>query len=107
MIHLRTLLTLTAALGLSAHAVTAERLIVSDARTNELSVIDAASGQRTARFSTPGPLSGLYTGPSGTLGYAIHRDSDRVTVLDGGLSGTPTTAITVIWWSKRPISWPP
>lgn len=86
MIRIRTLLTLTAALSLSAHAATAERLIVSDARTHELSVIDAAGGQRTARFSTPGPLSGLYTGPGGTLGYAIHRDSDRVTVLDGGLS---------------------
>lgn len=76
---------LTGTLTLGAHAVTAERLIVSDAATNELSVLDAATGTRTARFSTPGPLSSLYTGPGGTLGYALHRDADRVTVLHSGL----------------------
>ncbi|WP_221088213.1 outer membrane protein assembly factor BamB family protein [Deinococcus aquaedulcis] len=83
---LRSLLTLTAALTLTnTHAATAERLIIADASTHELTVLDPATGMKTARFSTPGKLSGLYTGPGGTLAYAIHRDADRVTVLHSGL----------------------
>ena len=77
----RFLLSLTTALTLTtARAVTAERLIVSDAKTHELTVLEADGAQR-AHFSTPGPLSGLYTGPDGTFGYAIHRDANRVTVV--------------------------
>lgn len=78
---------LTAALLLSpaALAETATRLIVADARTHVLTVLDLEGGQPLARFGTPGKLSGLYTGPGGTLAYALHRDDDRVTVLHSGL----------------------
>lgn len=73
-------------LGPAALADTAAaRLVVSDAKTNVLTVIDLAGGQPLARFGTPGKLSGLYTGPGGTLAYALHRDDDRVTVLHSGL----------------------
>ncbi|KEF34821.1 hypothetical protein RDMS_05195 [Deinococcus sp. RL] len=79
---------LTAALALAPAAgaeTTATRLVVADARTHVLSVVDLAQGQTLARFGTPGKLSGLYTGPGGTLAYALHRDDHRVTVLHSGL----------------------
>lgn len=85
MTHLK--LTLTAALSLAggAHAETATRLVIADAKTNVLTVLDTASGQALASFGTPGKLSGLYTGPGGSYAYAIHRDTDRLTVLHSGL----------------------
>lgn len=64
------------------HAV---RLIVSDGKTNVLSVVDAKTGNTIGTFGTPGRLSGLETGPSGLYAYAIHRDDHRVTVLDNGI----------------------
>lgn len=83
--HLK--LTLTAALILagSAHAETATRLVVADAKSNVLTVLDTASGQPLAAFGTPGKLSGLYTGPGGNYAYGVHRDADRLTVLHSGL----------------------
>lgn len=84
-------LTLTAALSLwgAAQAVTASRLIVADAKTNALSVVNLTDGKTLGTFSTPGKLSGLYAGPSGQYAYALHRDDDRVTVLHSGLSTLP------------------
>lgn len=67
----------------SEHAL---RLIVSDGKTNVLTVVDAHGGNILASFGTPGRLSGLETGPGGQYAYAIHRDDHRVTVLDSGLS---------------------
>ncbi|MVN85699.1 hypothetical protein GO986_02855 [Deinococcus sp. HMF7620] len=82
------LVSLTAALTLTTPALaetTAARLVVADARTHALSVINLADGTPLASFGTPGKLSGLYAGPGGTYAYAIHRDDDRVTVLHSGL----------------------
>lgn len=86
--HKLSLPALTTALTLASAAgaeTTATRLIVSDAKTNMLTVLDTASGRALATFGTPGKLSGLYTGPGRTLAYALHRDDDRVTVLHSGL----------------------
>ncbi|KQR18748.1 PQQ-binding-like beta-propeller repeat protein [Deinococcus sp. Leaf326] len=85
--RLSTALSLTAALSLftPALAATATRLVVADGKTHQLKVMSLADGAPIAQFSTPGKLSGLYTGPGGTYAYALHRDDDRVTVLHSGL----------------------
>ncbi|ANE42449.1 PQQ-binding-like beta-propeller repeat protein [Deinococcus puniceus] len=89
MTHLK--LTLTAALSLitAAHAETVSRLVVADATTNVLNVLNLTDGKTVGTFSTPGKLSGLYAGPGGQYAYAIHRNDDRVTVLHSGLSSIP------------------
>lgn len=61
------------------------RLIVSDGEHHTLRVLDAHTGKEEASFSTPGKISGLYTGPSGFYAYGVHRNDNRVTVLHSGL----------------------
>lgn len=62
------------------HAI---RVVVSDAKTNVLSVLDGKTGKVLAKFNTIGKLSGLYAGPEYL--YGIHRDDSRMTVLHSGL----------------------
>lgn len=92
-------MTLTAALSLTLMAAAqtspapashdhkhAARLVVADGKTGVLTVLDAEKGAVVGSFGTPGTLSGLYVGPGGQNVYGIHRDADRVTVLNSGLS---------------------
>lgn len=91
-----TLTALTAALSLSLMAAAqtapatpakhAARLVIADGKTGTLTVLDTEKGAVMGTFGTPGKLSGLYVGPGGQYVYGIHRDSDRVTVLNSGLS---------------------
>ena len=60
------------------------RLMLVDAKTNMLHVIDAASGSVIASFSAPGP-SNLYTGSSERYFFAVHNSVNRVTIVDSGL----------------------
>lgn len=64
-----------------AHAA---RLIVSDAKSNSLKILEE-DGDLIASFNTIGKLSGLHTGPDGKYFYGIHRDDNRVTIIDNGL----------------------
>lgn len=64
----------------------AARLVVADAKTHVLNVLDLEKGQVIASFGTPGKVSGVYAGPSGQYIYALHRDDDRVSVVHSGLS---------------------
>jgi len=68
------------------HGVVGTRLLVSDANSNAVYVIDLASGQVLGAFTTPGQGSRIYASPSGQYGFAIDRDANRVTVIHSGLS---------------------
>lgn len=67
------------------HDLTGVRLLVSDASSRDLMVMDLASGELLARFSTPGEASRVYASPSGRYGVAIDRDDNRVTIVHSGL----------------------
>lgn len=62
------------------------RLLVSDAEANVVKVLDLATGEALASFSTPGAGGSVYASPSGQYGLVIHRDENRVSVVHSGLS---------------------
>jgi outer membrane protein assembly factor BamB len=68
------------------HGVVGTRLLVSDANSNAVYVVDLASGQVLGTFTTPGQGSRIYATPNGQYGFAIDRDANRVTVIHSGLS---------------------
>jgi DNA-binding beta-propeller fold protein YncE len=65
------------------HAVA--RLVVADATTHVVSVIDPVSRQRVASFDTPGKIGNVYPSSSGRWVFVVHTDANRVTILDTGL----------------------
>jgi hypothetical protein len=66
------------------HAVGA-RLLVSDADSSTVSVLDLAGGEVLASFSTPGAGGSVYASPSGQHGLVVHRAENRVSVIYSGL----------------------
>ena len=62
------------------------RLLVSDADSSTVSVLDLASGETLGSFSTPGAAGATYASPSGRYGLVVHRDENRVSVVHSGLS---------------------
>lgn len=74
--------------GENDHEELVERLLVADAKTNQLNVIDPEKGI-VASFNTIGKVNSVYAGLSGSYFYALHRDANRVTVIHSGLSTVP------------------
>jgi hypothetical protein len=62
----------------------AVRIAFADFRTNAVTVLDAASGERLASFGMPGPGS-IYGASGGRWFYAVHTAPGRVSVIDSGL----------------------
>ena len=62
------------------------RLLLSDADSSTVSVLDLASGKVLGSFSTPGAAGATYASPSGRYGLVVHRDENRVSVVHSGLS---------------------
>jgi len=65
--------------------VTVTRLVVADAQTGALSVIDAEDGTVLATFGTPSANPNVVASSSGRWVFAVHTAANRVTVLDTGL----------------------
>jgi hypothetical protein len=63
---------------------TAVRIAFADFRTNAVTVLDGASGERLASFGMPGPGS-IYGASGGRWFYAVHTAPGRVSVIDSGL----------------------
>lgn len=61
------------------------RLLVSDADSSTVSVLDLATGEVLGSFSTPGAGGSAYASPSGQYGLVVHRDENRVSVIHSGL----------------------
>jgi len=61
------------------------RLLVSDAEATTVKVLDLATGEELASFSTPGSGGYAYASPSAQYGLVLHRDEHRVTVVHSGL----------------------
>lgn len=70
------------------HEEVVERLLVVDAKTNQLNVVDPEKGI-VGSFNTIGKVNSVYPGLSGSYFYALHRDANRVTVVHSGLSTVP------------------
>lgn len=68
------------------HSLAGTRLLVSDANSNAVYVVDLLSGQILGAFTTPGQSSRVYASPSGQYGFALDREANRVTVIHSGLS---------------------
>lgn len=67
-------------------AVEGARLIVSDAQTNTVRVLDATSGEVVGTFTVPGTTGGsLAVTGSGQYAVVGHRDANRVSVIHSGL----------------------
>jgi hypothetical protein len=64
------------------------RLVYSDAKTNSLNVINFADRKKIASFSTPGKITYAITSGSQQHILVAHRDDNRLTVLNSGLSTT-------------------
>lgn len=76
--------------GSETHSETHEhaagaRLLVSDADSSTVAVLDVATGRLLASFSTPGEAGSVYPSPSGQYGLVLHRDQNRVSVIHSGL----------------------
>jgi DNA-binding beta-propeller fold protein YncE len=65
--------------------VTVIRLVIADADTGALTVLDAADGRTIATFGTPSANPGVTASPSGRWVYAVNTAANRVTILDTGL----------------------
>jgi hypothetical protein len=62
-----------------------ERLVVSDAKTSTIRVIDLASGKLLASFNVKGRAR-LHTGASGRYVYAVQADAGAIAVVDTGIA---------------------
>ena len=62
------------------------RLLVSDAVSTNVHMLDAASGEVIASFATAGQAGRVYASPNGRFGFVVHRDEDRVSLVHSGLT---------------------
>lgn len=60
------------------------RLLISDAASPTLRMLDLESGQVVGQFTVPGAAAGVYAVPGGQYGIAVHRDQNRITVVHSG-----------------------
>jgi hypothetical protein len=67
------------------HQANAARLVVADALSHTLTVLDAAKDERLATFATPGRIGNVVRSSNGRWVFAVHTDANKVTVLDSGL----------------------
>lgn len=63
----------------------AARLVVSDANTPTIRVIDIASGRTVGSFAAKGPAR-LHAGASGRYVYAVQADAGQVAIVDTGIA---------------------
>ncbi len=68
--------------------VTSARLIYSDAKNNSLNIINLNDRKKIATFSTPGKITYAISSSSQQHILVAHRDDNRLTVLNSGLSTT-------------------
>jgi DNA-binding beta-propeller fold protein YncE len=69
----------------SQETTTVTRLVIADATTGALTVLDAADGRIIATFGTPSANPGVVASPGGRWVYAVNTAANRVTILDTGL----------------------
>ena len=62
------------------------RLLVADADSRDVHVLELADGDVLASFSTPGEAGRVYASPSGQFGFVVHRDENRVSLVHSGLT---------------------
>ncbi len=65
--------------------VAGSRIVVSDADSPTVAVLDLASGHPVARFDTPGDAGRVYGVPGGQYALVAHRDQNRLSVIRTGL----------------------
>jgi hypothetical protein len=63
----------------------AAHLVVADAVSHTLTVLDAARDERLATFATPGRIGNLVRSSTGRWVLAVHTDANKLTILDSGL----------------------
>lgn len=61
------------------------RLLVTDADSSTVSVLDLTTGEVLGSFSTPGVAGSAYASSSGQYGLVVHRDENRISVVHSGL----------------------
>jgi hypothetical protein len=95
-------------------SATITRLVISDAQTGALTVLDANDGKVLSTFGTPSANPNVVASSSGRWVFAVNTTANRVTVLDTGLrledhgdhadlvAGPPFVRGTVIT-GRRPI----
>ena len=91
---MKTLMTLTFALLVSlawaqpepSEDAAGTRLLVTDADSRAVHVLELADGEALASFSTPGGAGRAYSSPSGQFGFVVHRDENRVSLVHSGLT---------------------
>ncbi len=86
---MKRILTLTTAIALAAPAFAHDedlryRLVVADAETPQVHVVDPGSGAETVSFDAASPAR-LYLGPDGRHAWAVSREAGQVQLLDTGL----------------------
>lgn len=62
------------------------RLLVTDADSANSYIIDLATGDVIATFTTPGEAGRAYASPSGQFGFILHRNENRVSLVHSGLT---------------------
>jgi outer membrane protein assembly factor BamB len=60
------------------------RLVISDAKSGMLQVLDLEKGAVVGSFSSPGPAN-VYATPGGQFAFAVHREANRVSIVYGGM----------------------
>ena len=65
--------------------VIGSRLVVADADSATVAVLDLATGRTLARFDTAGSAGRVYGVPGGRFALVAHRDRNRVSVIRTGL----------------------
>lgn len=63
----------------------AGRLLVSEAGSSKVRVMDLSSDQILRSFNLPYPVTALYSSPDFRYGLALQRNDNRVSIIDGGL----------------------
>ncbi|PSK97136.1 hypothetical protein CLV63_109139 [Murinocardiopsis flavida] len=69
----------------AAHGAVKPRLLVSDAGSGRVDVIDVASGKSAGTLKTKGAARLHPTDPSGTRVFAVQGDDDTVQLIDAGI----------------------
>ncbi|HVU14066.1 MAG TPA: hypothetical protein VHD90_22460 [Phototrophicaceae bacterium] len=67
-----------------------ETLLIAHASSPRLTLIDAATLQPMGEILTPGRTAVLGTSSDGRYGFAIHRDDDCITLIDGANGASRT-----------------
>lgn len=68
-----------------AEVSSAGRLLVSEAQSSAVSVIELQNGQALTRFQLPYVVTALYSSPGFRYGLALQRNDNLVSFIDGGL----------------------